>query len=192
MVQHVSIPHITMALADGAGASRHVDATQDTDVLPSRYRGALVRYFLRHLGNMEDAEDLAQEVFARFAQYKAASTIRNLEAFLFGIAGNLLRDRFRRDQTHCARQHFPIDKCVEGQLGEVPSAERVYQEQQRLQAFLDALDELSSRTRTVFLLQRYEGMTYSAVAKRLGISVSAVEKHMMKAILHFDARLDLS
>ncbi len=168
------------------------EAKHDTEMLARRYRGALLRYFLRHLGNREDAEDLAQEVFARFAQQKASSPIANVEAFLFRIAANLLTDRFRRNQTHCVSQHFPIDECAAGQLGEAPSEEHVYEVQEQLQAFLRALGELSPRCRRVFLLQRYEGMTYSAIAQRLAISVSAVEKQMMKALLHFDARLDLT
>ena len=52
-----------------------------------------------------------------------------------------------------------------------------------------SLDELPPRTSRAFLLQRYEGLTYSAIAKQLGISVSAVEKHMMRALLHLQARL---
>jgi RNA polymerase sigma-70 factor (ECF subfamily) len=168
------------------------DARLDIDVPAWRYRSSLVRYFLLHLRNREDAEDLAQEVFVRFAQQKSAQPIVNIEAFLFRIAANLLRDRFRRNKTHHVQAHFPIDECAGEPLGEVPSEERVYEEQERLRAFLRALEALPPKCRAVFLLQRFEGMSYSAVAQRLGISVSAVEKHMMKALLHFDARLDLA
>lgn len=168
------------------------DSGRGTGARAWRYRNALVAYFLRHLGNREDAEDLTQEVFVRFAQQRAPEPIANFEAFLFRVAANLLRDRFRRNQTHHAQSHFPIDECAADQLGESPSEERVYEEQERLHAFLRALDELPPKCRTVFLLQRYEGMTYSAVAQQLGISVSMVEKHMMRALLHFDIRLGLS
>jgi RNA polymerase sigma-70 factor (ECF subfamily) len=168
----------------------HTGAEQGIDMLAWRYRSSLVRYFLLHLGSLEDAEDLAQEVFVRFAQQKSAQPIVNFEAFLFRIAANLLRDRFRRNKTHHVQAHFPIDECTSEQLGEAPSGERVYEEQEKLHAFLQALEELPPKCRAVFLLQRYEGMSYSAVAQHLGISVSAVEKHMMKALLHFDARLD--
>lgn len=162
------------------------------EMLAWRYRSSLVRYFLLHLGSREDAEDLAQEVFVRFAQQTSTQSIANVEAYLFRIAANLLRDRFRRNKTHHVQSHFPIDECTSEQLGEVPSEERVYAEQEQLRAFLQALEELPPKCRAVFLLQRYEGMSYSAVAQHLGISVSAVEKHMMKALLHFDARMDLT
>ncbi len=174
-----------------ADATVSVDAQQSIDLLAWRYRSSLVRYFLLHLGSREDAEDLAQEVFVRFAQQKSAQPIVNVEAYLFRIAANLLRDRFRRNKTHHVQSHFPIDECVGESLGEAPSEHHVYEGQEQLREFLLALEDLPPKCRTVFLLQRYECMSYSAVAQHLGISVSAVEKHMMKALLHFSARLDL-
>lgn len=177
---------------EDADALVHADAEQGIDMLAWRYRSSLVRYFLLHMGSREDAEDLAQEVFVRFAQQKSTQPIANVEAFLFRIAANLLRDRFRRNKTRHVHSHFPIDECAGESLGEAPSEQHVYEGQEQLRAFLQALDGLPPRCRAVFLLQRYEGMSYSAVAQHLGISVSAVEKHMMKALLHFDARLDLT
>ena len=58
-------------------------------------------------------------------------------------------------------------------------------------AILVSLGELPERTRRVFVLRRIEGMQQKVAARRLGISVSAVEKHMIKAIRHLAAgRLD--
>lgn len=174
---------------DTRGGATQGDAECTIDALARRYRPGLVRYFFRHLGSRDDAEDLAQEVFVRFAQQRTGRIV-SFEAFLFQIAANLLRDRFRRNRTHHVSQHFALDGHADNLLGEVPSEEAVYEEQERWQAFLKVLEELPPKCRTVFLLQRFEGMTYSAIAQRLAISVSAVEKHMMRAMLHFDARLD--
>lgn len=154
-----------------------------------RHRPALVRYFMRHLQSREDAEDLAQDTLVRLAQKFPKADIANIEAYLFRIASNLLRDRYRRDRSHHAGEHIPFDNVPDGGIGEAPSTEHVYEDRERLQVFLQALDALPPRCRQVFLLQRYEGLTYSAIAKRLQISVSGVEKHMMRALLHLDARL---
>lgn len=43
------------------------------------------------------------------------------------------------------------------------------------------LEELSPRTRDVFLQHRLEGRTYREIAAPLGISISAVEKHIARA-----------
>lgn len=160
--------------------------------LAERHRPAVLRYFRHHLGSAEDAEDLTQEAFVRLSQ-QPAETVRglaNVEAYLLRIASNLLRDRFRRETSHRSADHVPIDDIVHSLPGEEPSSERVYENKMHLQLFLEALAELPPRCHEVFLLQRYDGLTYSAIAKRLGISVSAVEKHMMRAMLHLNTRLE--
>ncbi|MBX9400547.1 RNA polymerase sigma factor [Lysobacter sp. BMK333-48F3] len=161
----------------------------DLPLLAARYRPALVRYFTRHLPSADDAEDLAQEALVRLVRMPSLDGVSNVEAFLLQIASNLLRDHFRRDKSHQVQHHVSIDEVARDWPSEDPHGECVYEGNRRLQSFLAALDELPPRCRQVFLLQRYEGLTYSAIAKRLQISVSAVEKNMMRALLHFDARL---
>lgn len=152
-----------------------------------RYRPVLIRYFRRHLDTDTDAEDLAQEALMRLV--RSPAQVDNTEAYLLRIASNLLRDRFRRDRTHHAAAHDSLETTLHDCPTEEPGSDRVYEGRERLERFLSALEELPPRCRQVFLLQRYEGMTYTAIAKRLQISVSAVEKHMMRALLHFQARL---
>ena len=55
---------------------------------------------------------------------------------------------------------------------------------------MTALNALPDRTRQVFVLCRVEGMRHRTVARRLGVSVSSVDKHMMKAIAHLAESLD--
>lgn len=164
---------------------------RDIGCLARRHRPTLLRYFSRHLASREDAEDLAQETLVRLSQQSPAAiaALVNVEAYLLRIASNLLRDRFRRDRSRHAGDHVPIETVTIAWQGEEPSCERVYEDRLRLQDFLRALEALPPRCQQVFLLQRYDGLTYSAIAKRLEISVSAVEKHMMRALLHLDAKL---
>lgn len=155
-----------------------------------RYRPALLRYLARHLKQHPDEiEDVAQDALLRLYRAGGAEPIDNPEAYLVRIASNLVRDRHRRRQPV-----FGLDAVAEERFdsiaGEVPGPDRVYEDNRRLEVFLGLLDELPPRCREVFLLQRFEGLTYGAIAHRLGISVSGVEKHMMKALLHFDSRMD--
>jgi RNA polymerase sigma-70 factor (ECF subfamily) len=46
---------------------------------------------------------------------------------------------------------------------------------------------MPERTRAIFLLKRLDGLRHQAIATQLGISVSAVEKHMVRAIEHLMA-----
>jgi len=171
-------------------ANTETGAARDAASLAQQYRPRLIRYFLRRLESREDAEDLTQETLVRMMRDPQALTVTNVEAYLLTVAGNLLRDRFRRDRSRHVGQHVPYDEEAEAWQAEVIGSERIYEDRERLRAFIKALDELPPRCQQVFLLQRYEGFTYSAIARQLGISASAVEKHMMRALMHFDTRLE--
>ena len=148
------------------------------DAIAARYRAPLLTFFLRRT-NPADAEDLVQETFMRLLRMQDMRSIKNIEAFLFRIAGNLLRDRARHLTT--VRKH--IDAGVEAdKASEVSRPERVLQNRETLQALLQGLDVLSEKTRDIFLLHRLEGMKYAEIAEFYGISASAVEKHMIKAL----------
>jgi RNA polymerase sigma-70 factor (ECF subfamily) len=61
---------------------------------------------------------------------------------------------------------------------------------ERLVRATAVLLELPERTRVIFVLRRLEGMRFNDIAARLGISVSAVEKHMQRAITHLMRRIE--
>ena len=65
--------------------------------------------------------------------------------------------------------------------------EALVETDESVEQIIAALDELRPRTRQVFVLCKIRCMQHKAVAKRLDIPVSAVEKHLIKGI----ARLSL-
>ncbi len=75
------------------------------------------------------------------------------------------------------------------QLIEVIEPERVLVGRDDLKLALSALGELTERTQAVFVLQRFEGRKNKEIARELGISVSAVEKHMVRALAHIARRV---
>jgi RNA polymerase sigma-70 factor (ECF subfamily) len=70
-----------------------------------------------------------------------------------------------------------------------PSAEAAVAARQRLQMLTAAIEELSPQTQRIFRMHKFEGLSHPEVAAALGISRSAVEKHMMAALKHLLARL---
>lgn len=145
-----------------------------------RFQPALIRFFERRSFSSADAEDLVQEVFIKITRLDSSVNIWQPEAFLFQIAANVLRDRVRRDKSRLQGHHVTLDDA--GDIGEVPSEESVYEGKESLNQFLMVLSGLTPKCRIVFLLHKYEGLSYSEIARRFDISVSAVEKHMIHAI----------
>ena len=64
-----------------------------------------------------------------------------------------------------------------------PAADEVLEARQRLDEVQRRLARMNPRTARIVVMHRVEGLTYAVIAQRLGISESAVEKHMAKATL---------
>jgi RNA polymerase sigma-70 factor (ECF subfamily) len=151
-------------------------------------------FFLRRLSDRAEAEDLVQEVFVRMVARGASDDIRSADAFVFAIAGNLLRDRARLRTTRSAAAHEPLDPAADAgadeNLVEHSTPDRVLLGRERLSLVQRALGELPERTRNIFVLYRMENMRRRDIAMLYGITVSAVEKHIAKALDHLMARLE--
>lgn len=149
------------------------------DQLAQRYRYPLIAFFTRRVGSSSEAEDLTQEVFLRMVRRLGVSGVDNVEAFLFRTAVNLLRDRSRRGKTLASREvdfaqrHGDVDDL---------SPERLFDSRQSLGLVIEVLSELDERTRDAFILHRLEGMKHAQIAEVLGVSVSSVEKYIVKAL----------
>ena len=156
--------------------------------LSERYQGPLRAYFMRRVATKAEAEDLTQEVFLRILRRIDAPEIENAKAFLFQTAVNLLRDHSRKGKT---RNNYLFTLPEDRGATEVFSPERVLIAREALQSVISALNELGEKSRDIFLLHRLENMKYREIAELYGISQSAVEKHMIKALAHIARRVDL-
>lgn len=142
-------------------------------------RSRLFRLFARRT-DPGDADDLVQEVFARYASRSRASSeaVTEPEAYLTRVATNLLRDRARLAVSRATTHHQLYDDTVIAGPDPVLALEA----RDALRRLEVAVGRLRPRTRTVFLLQRVEGLTYPQIAERTGMSVKAVKKQMAKAL----------
>lgn len=144
-----------------------------------QYRSALIAFFLRRVHNASEAEDLTQEVFIRIAGGNPGA-MRRADAYIFQIAANLLRDRARREQVRL--DYAAAARLVEGCGVDMLDPWRVAAGREQLALLSSGLAELPERTRRIFLLFRYEQIDQRTIAESFGISVSAVEKHIYRAM----------
>ncbi|QYE33410.1 MULTISPECIES: RNA polymerase sigma factor [Sphingosinicellaceae] len=145
------------------------------------YRPALVRFFRRKMRDVNDVEDLVQEVFVRIAA-RQGGEVDNLGGYVFQTAASVLADRHRRRTVRHADDQVPFD--TERHSSSDFDAGRVAESRETLRAVVAALMNLPERTRTIFVLRRLEGQNYKDIAVQFGISVSAVEKQMVRAVNH--------
>jgi len=146
-------------------------------------------FFLRRIANHAEAEDLTQEVFARLTTL-APGQLAHADAYVFQIAANLLRDRGRREKV---RETYRAGVLASEGVGVEPiDPDRVLAGRQSLGQVAAALREVPERTRSIFILYRLEQMKKRDIADTYGISTSAVDKHLMKAMAHLWRRLGSS
>lgn len=145
-------------------------------------------FFSRRIGDRNDVEDMTQDVFASLSRRAELDTIDNAERYIFQIAANLLRDRFRRSRIrpmiesegYADPNHLLIDEI---------SPERELLGREAYSVFIDALQELPERVRTVFVLNRFEEMPGREIAAALGVSQRLVEKDISRVLKLLRERL---
>lgn len=130
----------------------------------------------------QDAEDVIQDAFLRMQAFcNEGGEIRNSEAFLVRTAINLSVNSRARRPVYSALSED--DEQQRQSLSFAPAPEDILAAEESLDRVVALLDTLTSRTREIFLLRYIDGYTYPQIAQQLNISVSAIEKHMARALL---------
>jgi len=148
----------------------------------------LRRFIRRRVASREDAEDVIQDAYLRLLCYSARNKVESPERLLFSVARNLAVDNGRRQRVRdrTAAEYAILDSFAY----ELPAADEVIDAQQRLRNVEEAVATLPRRCREVFLMHRIDGLSYSQIARDCGISVSAVEKLIARALLLIDAKVN--
>lgn len=158
------------------------------DALARQHRRALLGYFRRKGFSPPDDEDAVQEVLIRLSSRKGLATqVGQMEGYLFAAAANVATDLRRRGQVRAEGRHQEYDEAQHAESDHSP--EDILQGRETLAIVVLALKELPERTRTIFILARLEHMRQAEIARRLAISLNAVEKHIHKAVAYLAARI---
>ncbi len=144
----------------------------------------LMKLLRGHGRSEEEAEDLIQEALLRLHEYcvQKKQEVRDEEAFLLRTVHNLHIDQHRRDRRHLY-VNSPVEELEASRplADPAPAPDEVFAAQQRLREISDALEAISTRTREVFFAHR-AGYGQAEIAAYHGISESAVEKHIARAV----------
>ena len=155
------------------------DTTVSTDIqaLYCNHHDWLQVWLQRRLRNAVDASDLAHDTFVRVLVSGRVPNAGQSRAFLTQIAKGLVVDLYRRR----AIEEAYLTALAQLPENLAPSAEERVLALQVLLLLDTALGDLPSRVREVFLLSRLDGLTYSDIAQRQGISIATVRKYMLRA-----------
>ena len=155
-----------------------------------RYCKRLYGFVLRYIKQEDDAEEIVQEVFVKLWEARDKIDVyTSFDSFLFTIAYNTTMSLFRKRIKE--KKYLEYLKSVQ----QVQSAPNVIEEIHfnELNANVQSLlDQLTPRQKEIFKLSREEGLAHGEIAKRLGISVNTVKKHMTNTLTFLKTNMDNS
>ena len=135
---------------------------------------ALWAYLAKVTGDSAAADDLMQECYYRFLRTRhAAMSQEQAKQYLFRIATNLLRDRWRRGQ---GRVEVPLDE-----MEEVTAGERTAEKVQARSDLKGALRQLNPRELQLLWLAYVEGSSHKEISDVVGLRTASVRPMLFRA-----------
>jgi RNA polymerase sigma-70 factor, ECF subfamily len=143
--------------------------------LVDRHLRRVVGFATRVLGNSQEAEDVAQEVFTRVWMHAGSWTPgrARFTTWLFRVALNLCRDRL-------GRREVPLDDAFDPPDPTPTAAER-FEEADMRRLVTQAVGALPERQRTALALCHYQGLSNIEAAEVMELSIEALESLLARA-----------
>jgi RNA polymerase sigma factor (sigma-70 family) len=136
-----------------------------------------VRLFvLSKCGDVDLADDLAQEAFIRLWHNADKVEAEKARSFALTVANNLFLDHVRHVKVIQNHQAIFVSQQ------DIKDPQYLYEVKEFEQKLNQTIASIPDGPREVFLLNRMEKMTYQQIADSLGLSVKAIEKRMQKAL----------
>jgi RNA polymerase sigma-70 factor (ECF subfamily) len=147
------------------------------DELMRRYKRPVLNFVYRLLGNADEAEDVAQEVFIRVYQnIGTLESSRKFSTWLFAMAHHACIDQLRWRKRHptesldnspsLASVTTPTTEAATHEIGEHISA---------------AVAKLPQDQRTALILSEYQGQSHAEIAQVMRCSEKSVELRLYRA-----------
>ena len=153
------------------------------ETLYQQYRDELLRVVRRQFGDgVSDPEEAVQAAFAQLAEVSKTDPVLNPRAFLHRCARNYIIDQRRRQSVRdrSAPQLSLLNIST-------PSVEfdgqRVLEAKERLAVVLRTVSGMEAKRRTVLLMHAIDGLGFTEIARRIGLSPTRVMQLFSDALV---------
>ena len=156
------------------------------EILFYRYRGKVGNFIKRSIPPQIDLEETVHEIFLRiWINKEKLDADRPFGPYLFRIARNMVVDELRKNVEHLIYIHdssFPSDFGV--------NETDLNMEEKELQSwFKSILGKLPEKRRAIFMMNRFEDLSYREIASKLNISENTVDTQIRRTLLYFRSEL---
>lgn len=161
-------------LASLVGRARQGDLKAYEGLIRAHEKPVL-RLAWRLMGNVEDAQDVAQEVFLKM--YRSLGTfddLRDFRPWLNRVTANACMDALRRRKAA-----MPVSSLAE--MASVGNPESDVGGEERRRILHAALQQLPDKQREALVLRDLEGLSTAEVADSLGATPATIRSHIAQA-----------
>ncbi|MEM8919309.1 MAG: sigma-70 family RNA polymerase sigma factor [Pseudomonadota bacterium] len=159
-----------------SGASR----SRLAELYGSYFDRLVLQLRARYGSGPPDPSDIAQATFEKLSQHNMLEDVENLEAYSWTTANNLIRNEYRALLVRSSYAKVEASYDFRSRCDEF-TPERVVMAREELEIVLDALRQMPERRRNVFIACRIDGLNPRQAGERLGISRTAVVRHLALA-----------
>ncbi len=145
-----------------------------------RHHKEVVRYAARLIGNRDDGEEVVQNAYLRMVRVDSRS-VDHPRSYLFKAARNAAID-FRIKVEREWSRRVELDQADSLSASDEFALRLEFRDKVATLSVL--MNELPHACRTAFIMNKVEGHSHREIAEKLGISVSMVEKHILRAFSH--------
>jgi RNA polymerase sigma-70 factor (family 1) len=157
----------------------HNSNEQAFESLFRMYYDRLCNYANTIVKDTDEAEEMVQQTFLIVWENRENLAIHtSVKSYLYRAVHNSCLNKLKHNkvrQKHDEHYKLQTENVFENGAQELLGNELEKQ-------INDAINTLPPQCKTVFVLSRFENLTYAEIAEQLGISIKTVDKHMVKAL----------
>jgi len=142
-----------------------------------QYYQELVYYVQRMVGDKDRAKDVIQEAYSRLLYVNKSSNIDNERAYLYKTSRNIVIDQSRKEKSSS-------ETLYEEEEHSIPQEEQPHEQvvqSNQYEQMMKIVQSLPPKCQQAFILHVIEGYSRKEISSKMGISMAAVEKNILRA-----------
>ncbi len=158
------------------------------EILYTRHKGSLFRYFKRHCSETAIAEELFQDCWMSIIKArKNYVTTAKFTTYMYTIAHNKLIDYYRRNKIRFSDVINNEDNDIDTNVESLPACEQEQPEQliaieQKRTRLFEAIKLLPEKQREVFLLREESGLSLNEIAQITKVNSETAKSRLRYAV----------
>lgn len=140
---------------------------------------SLVRFLTKIVGNVEEAKEIAQDVFVKLWESRGkVDPDKQLDGFVYTTAKNMALNVIRKRQVHFK---YHKERMSSAENADLSADEEIISRETEI-LIRHVINNMPPQRRKAFEMSRYEGLSYEEIAREMGLSVDTVKTHIRLAL----------